>query len=172
MAVGIRFKVDERIKGTFLKEPERVIPIYDREFRKAMNESVSLVQREVVPRTPIQSGIGRKSIGTEVRGSGLNLEGVIGTPLVYMAPIERGVEPLRCFPPLAPIELWARRRGIDTIKGEPLPYTKIAFVVARGIYRSGIRARRMFENGFEASKGYVLKALNEAQGRVLRAMER
>ena len=171
MAVGIQFKVDKRVQGEFLKHPEQTAKIYETEFRKGLDESTMLVQREVVNRTPIRSGTLAKSITTETRGTGLNMHGIIGTPLVYALPVERGAR--THFPPMGPIELWVRRAGLSIeYLGRPLAINQIAYLVARAISKRGLPAHWMFKDGIAAATTRVLKILNDAQDRILRALGR
>jgi len=174
---GIQFKVDKRIQGEFLKHPERTLPIYEAEFRKGLDESTMLVQREVVNRTPIRTGTLKKSITTEIRGAGLNMHGVIGTPMVYALPVERGAKSHR--PPMGPIELWVRRVGMSIeYLDRPLTIRQMAFIIARRIAgqspdprkRGGLPAHWMFRDGLAASTTRVLKILSDAQDRILRAL--
>lgn len=165
---GIEFKVDQKIKGEFLKHPEKILRVYETEFRKGLNEAIMLVQREVVTRTPIRTGTLRKSITTEIKGVGLNIHGIIGTPLVYAAPQEYGVDSGRFFPPRARLALWGKRLT-STIDPRPSD-AQLGFLIARAIYRQGIKARHMFRDGFKASTTKVLKILQTAQDRVLRTL--
>lgn len=165
---GIEFKIEKKIQGEFLKHPEKTMQVYETEFRKGLNNATMLVQREVVSRTPIRTGTLRKSITTELRGSGLNLHGVIGTPLIYGAPQEYGVDPGQCFPPPLPFEI-AARRLTSTLEIAP-SFEGFVYLLRRGIYMSGIKARHMFRDGFKASTAKVLKILNDAQDRVLKAL--
>lgn len=166
---GIEFKVDQKIKGEFLKHPEKILRVYETEFRKGLNEAIMLVQREVVTRTPIRTGTLRKSITTGIRGAGLNIHGIIGTPLIYALPAERGAK--AHFPPRGPIELWVRRvhMSIDYLD-RPLSIRQMAFLIARSISQKGIKAHWMFKEGFAASISRVLKILNDAQNRILKAL--
>lgn len=168
----ISIKVDQKLRGLLLKTPEKVIPIYDREFRKSINESVVLAQREIVIRTPVLTGTTRKSISNSVSGSGIELTGVVGTPLISALPMEFGTRPH--IPPPGPIELWIRRRGISwASEGRAQTVEQMAFfITTRQIGQVGLKARRMFKDGFDAARARILKFMEDAQQRVLIALER
>ena len=93
----------------------------------------------------------------------------MGTPIVHAAPQEYGVEPGRCFPPRARLALWAKRL---TSYIDPRPSdAALGYLIARAIHKHGIKARHMFRDGFKASQGYIMKALNEAQSRVIKGLQ-
>lgn len=171
MEPSIRIDVDQRIKGSFLKEPERTVQIFNEEFGRAMTGALLFLKREIQKRTPVRTGTLRGSIAEEIRGTGLNMQGVVGTPVIYALPIEHGTK--RYWPPFTPLGIWAKREGIGAKIGRPdASLQELGFIVSRQIARQGIRARHMFTEGFEASKSTILKMFKEAQLRILNILER
>lgn len=108
----------------------------------AMNESLGYLQGEVQKRTPIDTGLGRGSVFTDLRGQPAGLRGIVASPLVHMLVLERGRKPGGRMPPVEAIRAWLVRKGGDA---------SMAFVVARAIARRGLPAHKMFEES--AAKG-------------------
>jgi len=168
---GLQFKVDTRIQGQFLKNPEQTLPVYEKEFRAGLTDATMLVQREVVTRTPSQKGDLRRSISSDVKGAGLNMHGVVGTPMVYALPVEMGAGPH--FPPVDRIGLWVRRVNMSIeYLGRPLAIAQMAFLVARSISQRGLSPHWMFRDGLSAARSRVLSTLQNAQDRILKALEK
>ena len=79
------------------------------EYKRAMGESVLIVESEAKPRAPFNIGTLRNSITGEVRSAvGNKVEGVVGSNVVHAAPTEFGQRPH--FPPLEPIAYWVARK--------------------------------------------------------------
>lgn len=109
---------------------------YRREVVTVMDLVVRRLEGAVVAKTP--KGVGGAaglagSIFGEVRTMGQTILGVVGTPLEHGVVIEYGRRPGQKMPPLAPIELWARRKlGLDEEEAH-----SIAFGIARNIAKFG-----------------------------------
>jgi len=107
----------------------------------------------VVAHTPVgATGQLRGSITHQISGSGIAMQGrVFSTDVpVKVASVEHGRAPGR-MPPLAPIELWVRRKlGGDSAA---------AYLIARAIGRRGTNGAQMFHKGYEAG-------LSKAQARI------
>lgn len=81
------------------------------------------------------------SIAGEVRGQGLELTGVVNSPMPYAPVVELGRRPGK-FPPLGPIQLWVRRKlnvPESRVRG-------VAFLIARKIAAQGFPGRFMFRD--------------------------
>lgn len=162
--MGTEFIVDARVQGALLEHPEKVLPLFDKEFKTSMTESVLFLQKSVADKTPVCSGALRHSIGYDVEGSGLDLVGTVGTNLGYALPVETGAVPH--FPPLGPIELWVKRVNfVDSSDKEAIKH--LAFLVARAISVRGLAPHWMFRNAFIESQQKILELLGEAQARVI-----
>lgn len=118
--------------------PERAT----RRARAAMDESLGYLQTEVRQRMPVDTGLSRGSVMTDLRGRALSeLYGVVASPLEHIGTLEHGRRPGAAMPPVAPIEAWARRHGLGGL----------GFVIARAIGRRGLPAHHMFRDA--AQKG-------------------
>lgn len=137
------------------------------ELERAMTESVILVEGAVVKRTPVNTGSLRQSIDRSVRGRLARIEGRVFTPSPYGLPVERGRKPGK-FPPIAPIELWVRRK----LQVSDSEARSVAFLVARKIARRGTKGAFMFQEGLEASRGKVNKTFDQAGTRIVDRMAR
>lgn len=114
-----------------------------------MNESMEYLKGEVQKAIVVDSGRGRGSVFTELRGSSIStLRGTIASPEVHVAVMETGRRPGRRPPPLGPIRLWLSRHGMDS---------RLAFVVARAIGRRGTfgGGLHMFSNAVSNGAGTV-----------------
>ena len=145
------FSIHTRVTGMLFTRPAEILPLFVKEIKGGMAESVALVQYETVNRTPVSDGFLRRSIGSDIRGNGMELEGIIGSPLVYALPVEQGAAPH--FPPLGPIELWLSRKGnlYNNMFGAADSLKHSAFLVARKISIVGLKANWMFRDALEAS---------------------
>ena len=87
-----KFKLGAEVKmqGMFLANPTKAIRIFEEEFKKALEESSALIQRDVIRGTPVHTGNLRNSIFREIRGRGFSLHAIIGTPVIYANWIETG----------------------------------------------------------------------------------
>ena len=163
------FNVDVQLKGRLLKNPEEVLPIFNKEFAIGLGEATLLAQGAIISLTPTQTGRLQSSISTEVRGNDLNMKGVVGTPTLYALPMETGAAPH--FPPARPIILWVQRIqwNFQNIK-QTLSINQMAFLVCRSISEKGLEARSMFNNGFENSKDRILNILGKAQEKIVKLL--
>jgi hypothetical protein len=126
---------------------EKVSPAQvERRTRNAMEESLSWAQSEVRAGMVVDTGLGRGSVVTEMRGAGVDVRGRVYSPLAHVVVMERGRRPGAAMPPLAPIRRWLERHGMDG---------GLAFVVARNIARKGMPAHRMFERAVEKGRGVI-----------------
>lgn len=157
-------KIDSRVQGLFLKDPERAATIFAEEFKKFYEEMTSLGLRKTVAGTPVFSGNLAGSEFREIRGSGLDLHGIIATPIIYARPIETGEFP--SFPNVAGMHDWVRLQlGIT----DPKEIDKVTFLVARAIaQRKGFKkAHWMFRNAYIFLKQKAQGILNKAANRII-----
>lgn len=109
--------------------------------RRFFSRSAIAVQSRAREKTPVDTGRLRNSIAINISGD----TAIIGTNVVYGIYVHEGTGPH--FPPVAAVAGWARRHGADP------------FLVARGISRSGTKAKPFLLDGFNAAvpaiTGYV-----------------
>lgn len=166
----MEFTVDTKVTGKLFSDPASAVPIFNREFKTGLVEATALLQYETVNRSPIGLGFFRRSIGSEVRGAGLNLQGVVGSPLVYALPIEEGAAPH--FPPPEHLEIWVQRHGLSTnLAGKEIGFKRVAFLIARKINITGLQAHWCFRDALEASATRIMGMLEAAQQRVIAALQ-
>lgn len=129
--------------------------VVDRMLRSTMNEAVSLVHREVALRTPRGYGVSAGllgSIGTDVRGSGVDLQGIVGTPIKYAPVRELGRGGSTRWPDMEALENWVGRKTGKT----GTERRRIAYRIAIRIMRSGYKGAFFFKAAFEASQRRVI----------------
>ena len=133
------------LQTAFTRAPQEV----SNEMRATMEVATGILHREVVENTPVgATGLARRSMTTDISGSGIDLHGRVFSrdDAVKIASLEGGRAPGK-MPPIAPIELWVRRKfGGDR---------SAAFLVARAIGRRGTKGAKMFERAYDARKPEV-----------------
>lgn len=159
MSLDIRVE-DARLRQAAMRAPQ----IIGAELNRAVTGITLDAETGVIAATPVgATGHLRQSITHQVSGSGIAVTGrVYSTDLpIKVASVEHGRGPGR-MPPIAPIELWVRRKlGGDR---------RVAFLVARAIGRRGTKGQHMFVAGYDAALRRLpqrMAALRAAIGRVL-----
>lgn len=139
------------------KRLERLSQRIDSISRETAEDRLRLIAEflvgEVKKRTPkgVSAGGGLEgSIFQEVRTTGVAVEAIVSTPLVYGPPVEFGSEPH--FPPSDALKGWAKRKLGDE---------KLAYVVARAISRRGTKPQEMFQKAWDENLGQVQSLLAE-----------
>jgi hypothetical protein len=140
---------------------------YAAESKSTMVATLSLVEQNVISRVPIAVGTLSQSITSRIMGEPTRLMGEVGSPLIYAPVMEFGRRPGSPMPPSDAIRTWIIRKGIassDQADG-------LAFVIARSIGRKGIKARRMFRNGWRASRDQVNRLWWAMPDRVVKRLQ-
>lgn len=117
------------------------------EFLQGMRDVTLMLQRSAKINTPVDTGRLRASITPEVEMAGDTVEGIVGTNVKYAPYVEFGTAPH--FPPLAALEVWARRHGMT------------AFQVAIAIARHGTRAHHFFQRAFDDNESEIKRILGD-----------
>lgn len=112
----------------------------------------AFLEGEVKQRMPTDTGILRSSIFGEVNVTGMAVEGLVSTPLIYGSPVEEGRRPGAKQPPSAALKQWAQRKLGDE---------RLAFVVARSIAKKGIEGKHMFRDAWQQNTNKVKQLLDE-----------
>jgi len=137
----------------------------DRRLFEAMQKSVMTIRSNVLPLVPVGvSARLKNSIGSKVVQEGsLSIVGTVGSSLkneVYPAVMEFGREP-GTFPPVDSLLRWVHLK----LRPPENEERSVAFMVARKIYKHGIKGKRFFSEGWEKSKSqvqtYFAKALEK-----------
>lgn len=128
-------------------DPRRSTVAIVRENNAQLSTLAIDIEREVVTRTPINTGTLRDSVFAEVRGAseihtGRVVAG-IGTP--YASYVELGTRPH--WPHLPSLMLWVRRKFGIRVESQ---LRAVTFLVGRTIAQRGTKGRRMFEHGVTA----------------------
>lgn len=158
------FEVEVRMSTMF----DRASDVVRDEMQTAIAAGVNELRNEIVPRVPVNQGILRQGVQTQVAlmGDQLEMVGRVFDPVAYAVPVEAGSVPH--FPPPGPLQLWVRRKlGITDDK----EVRSVAFLVGRAISRRGTQARNFFRDGVAAAKGRVQARFAEVPGRILRRLQ-
>ena len=155
-------KAEVKMHGIFLTDPPRAIRIFEEEFKKALEESSALIQRDLIRGTQVHTSNLRNSIFREIRGRGISLHAIIGTPVVYANFIETG-NPAH-FPNVENIKGWVRLKlGVT---GQALD--KLTFIIARRMSVRGLKkAHFMFRNAFLKGKLKAQSILDKSARRIV-----
>ncbi len=154
----IEFKVPN--VPLFNGQAQRVI---DEEMRRALNAGVLHLKGAILPETPVGvTGALRQGVQTSITGDALSLVGRVFDPVAYAMPVESGSRPH--FPPVAPLQLWVRRKLGITDEGEA---RSVAFLICRAISRRGTRAVQMFRRSFDAHRDRVAGFFAAANARIV-----
>jgi hypothetical protein len=151
------------------------LAIVGEEFKDTLNDVLEYLQMLVVDRTPVNTGILRGSIYTEVRGAmidnrGVNMTGVVSSsdyePKVLA--MERGRRAGR-YPPIEAIALWVKRKGIEK---DDAAIKRAAFAIARAIAQGRSKHQlkggdKMFEQAATNGEAYGEKAFDQMLDRIL-----
>jgi len=138
---------------------------FNTEAFAVVDQIVSRLEDEVVSRTPEGAGAGGGLAGSIIGDTfiwGSVVKGIVGTPLEYGLPVEKGTRPH--FPPAGPIILWAARKlGLS---GNEL--RRAVRAIQWKIYRHGTEGAHMFEKGYKATEGWAMQMLGTIPERVKR----
>lgn len=113
-----------------------------REVRTAMTAGSLLIEGTARSLAPKDTGRLGGSITHAITGGGANLTSKIGPSVAYGLYAEKGRGPGR-MPPVAAIEGWARRHGMNP------------FALARSIARKGTKGKPYMRPAFEQNVGRV-----------------
>lgn len=159
--MSFQIKVDDqRLKAAAERAPRE---IGDQVHRTVTGIALD-AEGGVIQNTPVgATGHLRQSITHDISGSGIAIVGrVYSTDVpIKVASVEEGRAPGR-MPPMAPIELWVRRKlGGDR---------NVAFLVARAIGRRGTKGAHMFQKGYGVARRESPKHMNGLRAAIARVL--
>ena len=124
------------------------------EVGEALVDATMLVARTAKQLAPVDLGDLRADIQPDVRKVRSGLEGVVGNIKKHAPFMEEGTEPH--WPPLAALEVWARRHGTT------------AWVVCRAIGTRGNKAIKYLERGLTNNTAKIYLLLGRAVSALVR----
>jgi len=127
-------------------------------FRTAMRKAVVLLERNIKQRTPLSDGILKRSISGDVIHSGGIFRGIVGSPLKYALPVERGIRPNRGFPNIRALKHWVQRQ----IKPKSEEIDSITYVIGRKIQKHGTKGKYMFREAKRATERQIIQIFENA----------
>ena len=138
-------QVDIEVKG--LIETQKKLDQVARDLHgspmiDAMQSATLIVTREARVNAPVDTGRLRSSITPEVRPHGNDVQGVVGSNVVYAPFQEVGTRPF--WPRMDALATWASRHGTT------------AYLVALGISRHGIKDKRYLQKAFEDNRQRII----------------
>ena len=143
--------IDIEVKGLIetQKKLEQVLTdLHGAPMVDAMRDATLLVTRDAKILAPVDTGRLRASITPDVTQRGNDVVGIVGSNVVYAAFQEVGTRPF--WPPISALETWARRHGTS------------AYLVALGISKRGIKAKRYLQGAFEKNQSRIIDLLDRA----------
>ena len=156
--------VQMQIKGlaeTHAKCQQVVADMRGEAFRGAMRRATALVTEQARRNAPVDTGRLRASITPELRVSGVNVLGVVGTNVKYAAAVELGSKPH--WMPKAPLRQWVSR--VLRKKGAELE--SVTFLIQRKIARKGTKAKPYLQPAFEANKARIVAIIGDAVAQIV-----
>ena len=156
----------EQVAQLFLDAPE----IAGDEFKRALTESLALLENQVKERTPL--GVGGRasglagSISTALSGQAVDLQGKVFSSYAYAEAVELGTKPH--FPPVVPLIDWAE--AILDLSREQA--RQVGYLIALKISHRGTKGKHMFEGAFTDNKGKVLSMFGDAIDRITNRLGR
>lgn len=157
-------RIETKITPPGGHDVQRAADFANVEIARGLQTLAMEMERRVKLLTPVgvlgEAGL-RGSIHGEVRGTPARTA-VIGTSIVYGAVVEHGRRPHQARPPIAPLELWVRRKlGVpaDRARG-------VAFAVAWKIARKGFKGAKMFQRAHDEGLGLVRRIWDQVGERI------
>lgn len=159
-------KISAEIRG--LKETQKALEQAAKDLRgtpmtNAMRDATLLVTRDaksnlVGYQSPSIGGVNtgrlRASITPEVRQSGEEVQGIVGSNVTYAPFVEFDTRPH--WPPIAALRVWAERHHAN------------AFLVARAISRRGTIGKHYLQKAFDTNKGKIEARFQKAVEQITR----
>jgi len=162
----IKVNVDE--VTAWLQVAQTAPELTEHEALTTMKVAVGMVDRQVVPRTPVgATGNLRSAWNTKVDRGLTAVKGEIYNPLVYAIVMEKGRRAGATMPPKWPIVYWLRRKHGMSLEAA----MKAWFPVARAIGQRGIKGKKMLEEGFEAATPSVKQLFNRIPETVFKKLK-
>ncbi len=152
-------KETEKLIGRLLQYDQ----ISDRHLMIAMNKSVAKIEGRAKKNAPVGvSSRLRNSLASSVKSMPGSIVGRVGSTMkgeVYPIVMETGRRAGAKMPPSSALERWVRiRLGVP-----PRRVKSVAFLVARGIGRKGIKGRHFLRKAYTSSRrqidGFFSRAL-------------
>lgn len=151
---------DVEIRGleeTRQKVDQVITDLRGERFLNGMREVTAMVSADVKRLTPVDSGRLRNSVTPEVRMEGQTVRGVVGSNVIYAAPVELGAR--GHWAPSAPLKLWARRKGatlfLASMGDKPYVYLK----ARKGVF--------MFQRGLEKNQQAIVQKLGDVVSEIV-----
>jgi len=137
--------IDTRVKVVLTGQTVRLLTRFGDEARPVVLTAMELTMQgaevETAKHTPVDRGLLKLSVTGQAVDFWPKVIGLLGSLVPYAEPVEYGSRPH--WPPLAPLELWVRRK-----LGVPAAQVKsVAYLVARKISRVGTQGYHMFRVG-------------------------
>jgi hypothetical protein len=174
METQITVDLDEVV--AWLEVAQQAPEMTDREATTAMRLAVGAVERQVVPRTPVNIGALKAAWSNRIMKGQRAIKGEILNPKEYAIVIEKGRRAGAKMPPLGPIAYWLYRKGLVTDRSE---IRQAAYLVARAIGRHGFsrkgqvgpKGKRMLEEGFSAAEPTVYRIFEKVPDTVFNRLK-
>jgi HK97 gp10 family phage protein len=130
-------------------------------FRGAMRRATALVTESAKRNAPVDTGRIRASITPELRVSGVNVLGVVGTNVKYAAAVELGSKPH--WMPKAPLRQWVSR----VLKKRGAELESVTYLIQRKIAMKGTKAKPYLQPAFDANKERIVAIIGDAVAQIV-----
>lgn len=166
MSDGLQLDYDISEIVHFANQLDRSAVIAQQEIEIFMTKALIVLEKQIVDRTPVNTGTLRGSITKERWKSFSGIRGEVFTPMIYGMPVEYGRKAGK-MPPIGPLAYWLFRKGYVTDRKE---IRGAAWGLAMHIKEFGTEGAFMFTEGFDAAKPYIERIFGELPDRILKRM--
>ncbi|MDD5000874.1 MAG: HK97 gp10 family phage protein [Thiomonas arsenitoxydans] len=136
------------LKETQKAMDQTVRDLHGTPMMQAIRDATLLITRSARRAAPVDTGRLRASIAPEVVQGAHEVQGVVGSNVVYAPFVETGSRPH--WPPPGVLERWSRRHGIPE------------FLVMRAIALRGTKAQPYLEPAVEENLARIMRLLERA----------
>jgi len=166
--MATQYEIGITVRGP-LADSREAVQVMGQEIHRGMQTAVAELERRVRARAPagVMADAGlRGSISGEVRGRGLDVHGVVGSPLAYAPVVELGRRAGSRQPPPGALDLWVKR-----ILGVPEEEVRrVSFLVGRAIARRGIPGRFMFRDALASFRPQLSQIFEDVGAAIARRL--
>lgn len=165
MTDGLRLDYDISEIVHFANQLERSSIIAQQEIEIFMTKALIVLEKQIVDRTPVNTGTLRGSITKERWKTFSGIRGEVFTPIIYGMPVEYGRKAGK-MPPIGPLQLWfVRKKGMSSENAY-----KAAWALAMHMKDNDTKGAFMFTEGFDAAKPYIERLFGELPDKILKRM--
>lgn len=157
-------RLDDTTKTLLFRFGEAARP----HMRGAMQVVVTVGEAVASEKAPKDRGLLQNSIYGVVEDQWPKVVGVLGSPLVYAAPMEEGTKAF--WPPFAPLSEWVQRKFHLSGSSQGVAVFLITRMIQFKIHAHGLKARKFFAAGIKKMQQIAPVAFGQAMANLARQL--